>query len=286
MSNKISRCRPLLGTYVEIQISSSDASIASENIDVIDKAYEAMTLCARLMSFHDKKSDLSLINKFAYSRPVKVHPWTYAVLKQAKAFYEHTDGLFDIGIGAELRQWGLLPEPDLPHAENNTISSTIAAVELLPDHQVKYANPACLDLGGIAKGYAVDKAIEILRKHDIDYAVVNAGGDLRVTGNLEEPIYVRHPMHPEQLIFIGTISEGAVATSASYFSTLKKNTKHSTEVCALVHAKKRTSIIKQHSYTVIAPTCMAADALTKVLASGMHPESYCFKKFQAKTVVI
>ena len=238
------------------------------------------------MSFHDNKSDLSLINQFACSRPVQVHPWTYVVLKQAKAFYQDSDGLFDVGVGAELIQWGLLPDKDLPHPKNNKIPSTIASVELLPDNLVKYSSPACLDLGGIAKGFAVDKAIEILHNHDLEYAVVNAGGDLRVTGKLEEPVYVRHPISPEQLIFIGTISEGAVATSAPYFSAQNNHGTYATEVCALVNAKKRASIVEQHSYTVIAPTCCTADALTKVLASGKNPKSDCFKKYQAQTFVI
>lgn len=286
MSNKISRCRPLLGTYVEIQISTSDARINLQIENVIDKAFDAISLCGRLMSFHDNKSDLSLINQFAYSRPVQVHPWTYAVLKQAKEFYQDSDGLFDVGVGAELMQWGLLPDKDLPHSKNNKIPSTIASVELLPDNLIKYSSPACLDLGGIAKGFAVDKAIEVLRDSDLEYAVVNAGGDLRVTGKLEEPIYVRHPINPEQLIFIGTISEGAIATSAPYFSSQNKNSAHNAEVCALVHAKKRASIVQQHSYTVIAPNCCTADALTKVLASGKNPESNCFEKYQAQTFVI
>ena len=283
MPNEISRCRPLLGTYVEIRISTIGGCIEAHE-KRIDAAFEAIALCARLMSFHDEKSELSILNRYASSRLVTVHPWTYEVLRQAQSLYHDSAGLFDAGVATELMHWGLLPDKDFMTQENNQVRSTIAALDLLPDSTVRYTSPACLDLGGIAKGFAVDKAIEQLQSDDIASAVVNAGGDLRVTGTVDEPVHIRHPLQPDQLIYIGSISEGAVATSSPYFSI--KNINQPDQICALVDAKKRISLTDLRSYTVIAPTCSAADALTKILASGMHPQSGYFEKYQAQTFVI
>ena len=75
-------------------------------------------------------------------------------------------------------QRGVLPSRDLEHVERGTFS----AVELLPDNRVRFSAGIAIDLGGIAKGFAVDRAIATLRGHGVREAVVNAGGDMRVMG--------------------------------------------------------------------------------------------------------
>lgn len=103
-------------------------------------------------------------------------------------------------------------------------------------------------LDGIAKGFAVDRAVECLRDAGVAGGVVNAGGDLRVFGSWFEDVHVRPPRSPEVLRCIGSVREAAVATSG----------------CAgLVEPRAVSRRMPASGVTVIAPDCMTADALTK-----------------------
>lgn len=133
------------------------------------------------------------------------------VLSKAKEFFESSDGLFDCGVGAQLLEWGLLPGQVLLKAN---AASSIADLILLPDHGVRLQRPACMDLGGIAKGFAVDRATDVLCESGIVSAVVNAGGDLRVLGELDEMLHVRHPSDPQQLVH--PVSRAPLLEACSY----------------------------------------------------------------------
>jgi thiamine biosynthesis lipoprotein len=111
-------------------------------------------------------------------------------------------------------------------------------------------NPAACghSLDGIAKGFAVDRAVRVLEEHDIEQGAVNAGGDLRLFGDIAEDVYVRPPGAPGTLVCIGTLRNVAVATSASL---------------ALIDPRRRTVRRKSRGVTVGAVDCMTADALTK-----------------------
>jgi thiamine biosynthesis lipoprotein len=103
-------------------------------------------------------------------------------------------------------------------------------------------------LDGIAKGFAVDRAVECLRDAGASRGVVNAGGDLRVFGAWLEEVYVRPPGSPEVLRCIGNVREAAVATSGR---------------AGLVNPRALPSRMFVSGVTVIAADCMTADALTK-----------------------
>src|SRR5207237_9076434 len=89
---------------------------------------------------------------------------------------------------------------------------------LLSRSRVRLARAVRFDLGGIAKGFAVDRAVQILRRARLAFGLVNAGGDLRAFGNRRWPVHVRCPDAPGELLQLGSLSNGAVATSAVYFS--------------------------------------------------------------------
>ena len=103
-------------------------------------------------------------------------------------------------------------------------------------------------LDGIAKGFAVDRAVAALQSAGIRAGVVNAGGDLRVFGEAFEEVYVRQPQLPDRLLHIGRLRNAAVATSAA---TL------------LVDPRPARRAPRAAGATVIAADCMTADALTK-----------------------
>src|SRR6266851_7090834 len=154
----IRRARPLLGTFVEIAAGGA-CRPATER--AVEAAFAAVAEVHRLMSFQEPDSDLARLNREAAARPVRVHPWTFEVLEAALDLQRRSAGIFDICAAPELRN-----------------RSRDGSIELLPDLHVRFANPnITIDLGGIAKGFAVDRAIAALRDHNVRQGLVNAGGE-------------------------------------------------------------------------------------------------------------
>lgn len=246
------RARPLLGTYVDIEASGRADPVLER---AVNAAFEAVARVHRLMSFHDSNSDISRLNRRAAHEPVAVDRWTATVLRQARRIFEATDGLFDCAVGHELMQRGLLPSQDLDHVERGTFSG----VELLRDHRVRFSAGIAIDLGGIAKGFAVDRAIAALRGHGVREAVVNAGGDMRVMGDTPRPIHVRCPSDGPCLVPAGLLQNGAVATSSAMTTVARGPARLAQSM------QSAAECIDRKAYSVVAPTCLLADALTKVL---------------------
>jgi thiamine biosynthesis lipoprotein len=188
------RARPLLGTVVEIAAYGADAESAR---CAVERAFGAVEEVHRLMSYHDPDSEVSRINREAATQPVAVGRHTWRVLEAAGVFAQASDGLFDITVATTLAALGFLPRhPGLPRASGQ---GDWRHVELLPGQRVRLARGLRVDLGGIAKGYAVDRAIETLKAAGLSAGRVNAGGDLRVFGALPQRIQVRHPGAPTEL---------------------------------------------------------------------------------------
>jgi thiamine biosynthesis lipoprotein len=204
----ISRARPLLGTFVSIRAGGSDEDVRA--------AFAAVEQVHRLMSFHSGRGDLARINRVAFLEDVEVHPWTMEVLSHAIGVSKESNGAFDITQGRAGATW--------------------RDVELLQGNRVRLRRQTMLDLGGIAKGYAVDKAIEALEARGVRRASVNAGGDLRFLGDVEE-VGIRGA----GLAWISLLKERSIATS---------NAGGGWTVSVLAHA------------------CVLADALTKAVAAG------------------
>lgn len=266
------RARPLLGTLVEVRATAALEAAALHA--AIDAAFAAVERVQRRMSFHEPRSDVSRINAAAAGERVAIHADTFEVLGAARTLGELCDGAFDVATAASLVRKGFLPEPpgSMP-ARPPEPGTTYRDLELLPDAQVRWRRVGWIDLGGIAKGYAVDRAIDALRAHGVTSAVVNAGGDLRCFG-AAQPVHVRAPDEPSALLFLGTLENAAIATSAGYYCGLHMD---GGRIDALVHPQRDTCIAWERSISVLAADCMTADALTKIVrlapraAPGMLP---------------
>jgi thiamine biosynthesis lipoprotein len=136
-------------------------------------------------------------------------------------------------------------------------------IELLDDHCIRYRRALRVDLGGIAKGFAVDLAVCALTACDIEDVLVNAGGDLRVAGPRAHGVHLRNPTEPLEKAYFLEVKGKALATSAPYFSR-RKDTRDC-EISALVDPASRMSELKVGSVTVLASDCASADALTKAV---------------------
>lgn len=264
--------RPLLGTYVRIRVLGAAPAVCTA---AVNAAFDAIARVQLLMSAFEPSSDLGRIQRLAHEQAVTVHPWTQEVLQLAQHLHAQSEGLFDPGVAPQLAAWGLLP-----NHRKRTSPSSITQLKL-QGGQVRSAGPCHLDLGGIAKGFAVDRAIDALQAHGITRASVNAGGDLRVIGPKPEPIYLRQA-HNQPPVLAGLLQDGACATSSIDYS---QQHHAGQSISALVDPRDHTAVLCPDSFSVIAPLCAVADALTKVLALTRDAALPCFAYFGAQAFI-
>ena len=241
----INRARPLLGTIVSIRTHATEEAVRA--------AFAAIESVHRLMNAHSETGDLAQINRRAHRRTVRVHPWTFEVLSCARAMSEASAGAFDV--------------------TRRRLGASYADIVLLPGMRVRLRRPAQLDLGGIAKGFAVDRAVEALRRFGAQSGSVNAGGDLCIFGEVSQTIRIRLPGDPALAAPVFAAREQSCATSGSYFGSLQED------------ARSRRALCADYSVTVRAPTCMVADALTKVVAA-LGPQAEILKRFHASAYLM
>jgi len=250
---RIKRARPLLGTYVSVEAGGVPVPEAHA---AIDAAFAEMTLIHRLMSFHGFDSDVSRLNRSAWQRPVAVQTDTAEVLRWARDIAAASTGLFDVTVAVQLVASRLLPWPDDGCVPDGNASWR--DIEVTADGYVRFHRPLWIDLGGIAKGYAVDRAVAVLQGCGIDRACVNAGGDLRVIGTGTEPVVLRAGMTDEVAVL--EIENASVASSSG---------REAGRLGPHVHGRRRRHIGQDRFVSVVAEQCVVADALTKVvLAAG------------------
>lgn len=258
----IERARPLLGTTVAVRVHGLDEKDAHL---AINEAFEDIALIHRLMSFQESDSDLSRLNREAADRSIEVHAATFEVLKRAEEMSGLSDGCFDITVAPQLVALGMLPAPDSRREPDP--QATWRDVSLEPNHRVRFRRPLWIDLGGIAKGYAVDRAIELLRARGAVQVCVNAGGDLRIHGPDSERILLTPGEFRGESLPVLEVENAAVASSGSV--------QPHTDSPSAPHfdGRSRQSVSNSGFVSVLAQHCVTADALTKVvLAREEHSE--------------
>jgi len=241
----IRRARPLLGTIVSI---SADAKPAH-----VEAAFAAVERVHALMNFHSRDSDVARINRAGHRTSVRVDPWTFAVLAQAIRISRRSEGAFDV----------VVPGTGARHSD----------IVLETGCRVRLRRKASIDLGGIAKGFAVDAAIDTLEASGAKGGSANAGGDLRFFGVWEGPVRVRAPGAPATAVCLPPVRQRAFATSAAYFGARLSDPRTG-----------RPSGL-DWSVTVAAATCLVADALTKAVAL-LGPLGSLLKTFDASAFAV
>jgi thiamine biosynthesis lipoprotein len=250
---RVRRAELWLGTLVDVAAEAPSARVLESGVAA---AFAAVARVHRTMSAHDFDSELSRVNRAAAGAWQPVSCDLREVLACALDVAARSRGTFDPTVGREMAALGFLPQtPDVGS------SASWRDVELRDD-RVRFARPLALDLGGIAKGYAVDCAIAALRAEGVTNARVNAGGDLRVLGEKSEIVHVRSGGPRGALLPLCAIADGAVATSAYGGQRVSTGGRFATP---LIDPRVRLPVMSTRTVSVIAPTCMIADALTKVV---------------------
>lgn len=254
---RIERSRPLLGTLVNISCCGQTPERAHR---AIDAAFDAIGEVHRLMSFHEATSDVTRLNQNAASDPVEVDQRTFAVLTLALDMAEASCGAFDISIGQRLVAGGRLPRP--PSAPDPDPAASWRDIELLPDRRVRFRRPLWIDLGGIAKGFAVDCAIDRVADDPSVRWVVNAGGDLRVAGDGAEQVLLQTELPGEELAPVIELENASLASSSS-----RGQARYAGGNAIASHVDGRTGrpVGTRSFVSVVAQECAVADGLTKVV---------------------
>lgn len=252
----IARAKPLLGTIVTIQAQAEATDTLA--MAAIGKAFEAIAHVGAVMSAHDPDSDLGRLSRAQAGQVVSLDAHTINVLKASQYWNRVSAGAFNPVKAAQRlasmgTRPGLMPGASVYHG--------MADLDFVSATQVKIKGPLCIDLGGVAKGYAVDQAIAALTRHGISHAVVNAGGDIRVLGDQGFPVDIRHAgdrLRDRLVQRVRRLRNAALATSVAEHAD--------TEFVRTVSCKDNV----WRSATVMARDCMTADALTKwVLQSSL-----------------
>lgn len=272
MNARMQRAQPWLGTLVEIAAEGNEAADLSA---AIGRAFARIAAIHGTMSFHDASSELSKVNRHAAHDWVALADDLAQVFGAALEFAAASDGLFDPSVAPWLVETGHLPRhPGMP----SNAAPDWQAIELDGD-RVRFARPLLVDFGGIAKGYAVDAALAVLRDAGMTSARVNAGGDLARFGASAEPVRIRHPAQPTLSLHLADLQHGAVATSAGYYQA-------EAAASPLRHPHTGAELCRTLSVSVLAPTCLAADALTKIVAADPLRAPALLERYGAHAILI
>ncbi len=214
--------RPMLGTIITITVlaGSEDRAVKASSA-----AFEAITHVESLMSPKSESGDVFRINRFAGHMPVKVSDETFYVLDRSMEMSAMTDGAFDITFASLGRLWNLT-DPKFTPPGKEAVRKLLPLVDYRKvtldrkTHTVRFLNSSMkIGLGGIAKRYAIDMAMEKLKEHGITDAIVDAGGDVTVSGTKSgEPwrIGLRHPRTGSVALAFAMNDGESVATSGDY----------------------------------------------------------------------
>ncbi|HUO19607.1 MAG TPA: FAD:protein FMN transferase [Steroidobacteraceae bacterium] len=265
----------IMGTRVYVQLWADDPAQGNAAIAAV---MAEMRRIDELMSHYKPESQLSLINQKAATEPVQVDPELYDLIKLSTHFSEITEGAFDITYASV---GYLYNYPLHVHPTEEEIKAALPAVNwrnLIFDpahHSIRFGHAGMrIDLGGIAKGYAVDRGIAILKARGIEHALVTAGGDSRLLGDhLGRPwlVSIAHPdepHNPDKVVTRIPLSDAAVSTSGDYERYFDED---GIRYHHIIDPRTGHSATRVRSATIIGPTATQTDGLSKT-AFVLGPE--------------
>ncbi|MDP2217365.1 MAG: FAD:protein FMN transferase [Methanolobus sp.] len=264
--NTYTSTRIIMDTTVTVTVLGPNEIKAHESID---KAFERIEYVDGLMNIHDNNSELSLLNRQGYI--TDTNPDLIYVVDRSRHYSETSQGAFDVSILPLLALWKSKFSPGGTYTapSGDEINETLRLVNYsairVDNNNITLEENMMLTLGGIAKGYAVDLAVESLIEDKVESGFVNAGGDGRYLGTKEGGIPwkvgLQNPEKSDDVVVVMDLEDMAVATSGNY-------ERYFNETARVSHiSDPRTGYPSQGliSATVIAGTAMDADAFATAL---------------------
>lgn len=264
--------RFLMGTSMSIEVYGRDAATRQA---AIDAGFAAIQEIDRLMSNYRDDSELARVNRDAAREPVVVSEPLMSVLGAARLINRRSQGAFDITVGPLVKAWGFkdkrphVPTPDELAALRPLVSGENVVLD--PDARtVRFARPGVeIDLGGIAKGFAVEIVGGVLRAQRLE-GYVDAGGNQYFVGHppgkTDWRVGIQDPDRPGRLLGALDVGEGSASTSGGYNNFLVVDGKrygHILDPRTLRPAEPATGAGAILSVTVVSPDATLADALSK-----------------------
>ena len=266
----VRRARPWFGTIVEIAVPNGQEA-------AIEAGFAAIRHVHTRMSYHDVGSDLDLIRSAAIGTLVTVDAETVKVLNIAARLNVESGGLFDVTVGRQLAASQFLPLRGSIDLEQ--VVGAAADIEIVDDIHVVCHAPLLIDLGGIAKGHGVDLAVVAMIAAGCDHGIVNAGGDLRVFGDVPQAVWLNRA--DGRLAEPISVTNMAVATSSNRHTRTRIKGRLMTPHIG----HDQTPVIADHAVTIIAPTCIIADALTKVALADPGLANQLLARYGAQMII-
>jgi FAD:protein FMN transferase len=266
------REEPIMGTKVAVELWADSAAEAD---GALAAALAEMRRIDALMSHYKPESQLSAINAGAADAPVQVDPELFDLLEKALDFSRLTEGAFDITYASVgyLYDYRKHIHPDAAAIARALPGINWRHLELDPvRHTVRFQRPGMrIDLGGLAKGYAVDRVVALLKARGISHAYVQAGGDSYVLGDHRGRPWVvgiRHPDDKDRVVLKMPLADVAMSTSGDYERYFDEN---GVRYHHIIDPRTGRSASKVRSATIIGPNATMTDGLSKT-AFVLGPE--------------
>lgn len=262
----------LMDTFVSISAYGANTDFLKENVEAAFREMRRITGLTERFSPESMESNVQQINQEAGKKPVKVDPLVWEMLSEAKKYQRLTNGAFEITIGPLVDLWKTAGQrQEVPTTDElKAVLMLVNSDNLILDaeKQTAFLSKAdmSLDLGAVAKGYAVESAAEVLKTAGIKKAIINAGGDLKVIGKKKRfpgwQIGIQNPRDSKGVIGVLTLENEAVATSGDYQRVIKIGTN---EYHHLLSTENGYPVNYNQSVTIICPHAGQADLLSTAL---------------------
>ena len=257
------------GILLEVKLYGTDADLEA----AFDAVYRQVELVDKACDIYKPDSELSRLNQTAYKKPFICSDLLWDLLMESKRYYEVSEGSFDISATPLMKLWGFyrrrkaLPSP-AEVAEAKKYVGLDKVVFDMERRSVRFTVPGMrLDLGGIAKGFAVDLAAKAAKKHNVTVGIINLSGNAycfqeAFPGKDKYVIGVRNPLHKNMICGTVSILNKSVATSGDYERYVIINGKHYAHI---MDPRTGDPVEDMLSATVITPSATAADALSTTI---------------------
>ena len=288
----VRRAHYVMGTVFEIEAYGEDADRAAE---AVEEAFAAIRRADEMMSNYREESDLSRLNREGAGGFIPVPRDLYELLQKSVEYSRLTDSAFDVTVGPLVVAWQRASEQGrLPSDRERTqLLPLIGSGHLLfaeEGQAVRLDRPGVtVDLGGIAKGWAVDRAAQILRQHGIERALISSGTSSVYAmgsppGQPAWNIAVRHPLREDEMLAVVSLRDQSLSTSASYEKHLRIGGRTYSHI---LDPRSAAPVGSMWSSTVIAPDAVESDALsTATFVLGLERAERLLRKLGRPAVLV
>lgn len=278
----------IMGTRIHVELWCDDP-VRGEAL--VNAVMEGMRAVENQLSPYIETSELYRVNAQAWRQPVVISPNFFSLIEKSLYYSRVSDGAFDISFASVGHLY------DYRHSqapENDEIQRKLPAVDYrlirldYADTSISFGHPDLkIDLGGIAKGYAVDRSVRLLQEAGVESAIVTAGGDSRILGDRRGTpwmIGIKHPRKPEEYAVRLPLENSAISTSGDYERFYMDGEVRIHHIISPTSGKSADQV---QSVSVLAPKAVDSDALsTTVFVLGVKKGLALINRMEGIDVII